>query len=137
MFKKSFKCMHAWWTIYFRNSGLKLMPIQWLPWQKKTICSKHKSMKIDLFSVKTIQTLTSYHARIPFKFHEAILRVNFRPSAVLASGLTSVGNEVSVPSGRVSMVSSFLGGAFFPFPPLPFCTQVVERYSVLHACKDL
>lgn len=88
-----------------------------------------KAQVQDLFSVKTIQTLTSYHARIPFKFHEAILRVNFRPSVVLASGLTSVGNEVSVPSGRVSMVSSFLGGAFFPFPPLPFCTQVVERYS--------
>lgn len=103
----------------------------------KAICSKHKSMNIDLFSVKTIQTLTSYHALIPFKFHEAILRVNFRPSAVLASGLTSVGNEVSVPSGRVSMVSSFLGGAFFPFPPLPFYTQVVERYSVLHACNDV
>ena len=94
-------------------------------WRLKIISRKKNIQWYRLISVKKyfqeIRKLTSYQARIPLIFQEAIFSVNLRPSSVFASELTSVGKEVSVPSGRLSIVSSFLGGAFFPLPPLPFC----------------
>ena len=56
---------------------------------------------------------------MPLTFQEAILIVCFLSSDVLQSAFTSVGNEVSTSSGKLSTLCSFFALGFFPFPRLP------------------